>query len=161
MSNARNLARLLPNTSGQLPDAAMASGSVLQVVSTTFNSQVVATTSSFVATGCSLSITPTSSTSKIVCLFTGWGSVSGSGIHGIASIFRNGSVNLNGPYGNNFFTDAGGYTEFPIALSAYDTPNTTNETTYEIYIRQDGVANFAFGGGNNRISTFTLMEIAA
>ena len=32
MSNARNLARLLPNASGQLPDAAMSSGSVIQVV---------------------------------------------------------------------------------------------------------------------------------
>ena len=32
MSNARNLARLLPNASGQLPDAAMASGSVIQVL---------------------------------------------------------------------------------------------------------------------------------
>ena len=161
MSNARNLARLLPNANGQLPDAAMSSGSVLQVVSRTFNSQVVTSSSAFIPSGCSLAITPTSPTSKIVCLFTGWGNVSGSGRHGIAAIHRNGSVNLNGPYGNNFYTDAGGYTEFPIALSAYDTPNTTNETTYEIYIRQDGVANFAFGGGNNRISTFTLMEIAA
>ena len=58
MSNARNLARLLPNASGQLPDAAMASGSVLQVVNAYASSSITNSSGTpVVLSGLSASIT--------------------------------------------------------------------------------------------------------
>lgn len=66
MSNARNLARLLPNASGQLPDAAMASGSVLQVVSSFSATQVINNSGTFTDTGLTVSITPSSNINKVL-----------------------------------------------------------------------------------------------
>ena len=57
MSNARNLARLLPNASGQLPDAAMSSGSVLQVVQSQNTTPVTINSSGYIDLGVSATIT--------------------------------------------------------------------------------------------------------
>ncbi len=71
MSNARNLARLLPNASGQLPDAAMASGSVLQVAYQQTTSPITTTSATLVDTGRhTLSITTSKATSKLLVQMT-------------------------------------------------------------------------------------------
>ena len=57
MSNARNLARLLPNASGQLPDAAMSSGSVIQVVTAQNTNAVTISADGVIDIGISASIT--------------------------------------------------------------------------------------------------------
>jgi hypothetical protein len=161
----------IPNTPGAVTALNLAAGAaranfgagaVLQVVNNVYTGQQTTTSSSFaVVTGMNTTITPSSSSSKILCVFTGWGNVSGSGVHGIASIFRNGSTNLISSYGNNFYTNAGGYTEFSIALSCLDTPSTASPVVYGISIRNDGAGTFAFGGNTNRNCSLTLMEIAA
>lgn len=86
MSNARNLARLLPNASGQLPDvnlaaiaagkvsgqladANMSGGSVIQVVTQQlFNDRVTISSGSFTPVGNGLTITPLSASSKILLI---------------------------------------------------------------------------------------------
>jgi hypothetical protein len=89
MSNARNIARLLPNTSGQLPtsnlqdsavslnkvaDAAVGrskigySGSVLQTIRTYYNTQFSMSSGTVYDLNVGITITPTSSNSKILLM---------------------------------------------------------------------------------------------
>ena len=57
--------------SGVIPDANAPSGSVIQVVSSNLTSTVSTSSSSFVTTGLSASITPLSSSSKILVIVNG------------------------------------------------------------------------------------------
>jgi hypothetical protein len=88
MGIARNIARLIPNGSGllpnanieavaaskltgQVPDANAPSGSVIQVVSATKTDTFSTTSTGFVdATGMSLSITPSSASNQILIMYT-------------------------------------------------------------------------------------------
>lgn len=110
MSNARNLARLLPNTSGLLPDANLAglaasklsgqvpkanavSGSVIQVVQTIVNGTRSSTSTSlvdiqdFVAT-----ITPTNAANKILVQVRANGLSQGTMNIEVLSLRRNGAT---------------------------------------------------------------------
>ena len=84
--------------SGAITDALLPSGSVLQVVQTLTNSTVSTSSSSYVDSGISASITPSSSSNKILIAFSGQLYSTGNGRSCCVTIFR-GSVasgtNLN------------------------------------------------------------------
>lgn len=140
------------------------SGSVLQVVQATSSTQITTTSISMVTTGISASITPTSSSSKVlVIVSTQMGTTSTGGV-GI-SIARNGTVVWN-PSVN----DSSGYYGMYSTASArwigsiqyLDSPATTSSTTYAIYYAaraNTAVMNEA-GNTNNGGTSIILMEIA-
>lgn len=155
MSNARNLARLLPNTSGQLPDAAMSSGSVLQVVQATYNTQGSTTSGTPVSVNLSASITPTSATSKILVVVVL--PVQGApNVNNRVYLYRNGSSLFFAGYTNaqsqNVNQNA--------TISYLDSPATTSATTYAPYIAVTSGGTMSVNVGSS-LSTITLMEIAA
>lgn len=163
MSNARNLARLLPNASGQLPDAAMSSGSVLQVVQATSNINDYTTSASWVATSLSLSITPSSATSKILLLSTATVAMESGNVAGYA-FARNGAILNPGVtgWGASFLITSAygaGY-GYPWSENWLDAPATTAATTYSVYYRVDsgGPAHFN-GRGYNNGGTATLIAV--
>lgn len=139
-------------------------GAVLQVVQGTLSSPVSTTTNNtWVTTGLTASITPTSSTSKILATVSGTGYTINSATQGVFTLYR-ASTNLSTygfttVYANNANIQGG------ITFSYLDSPATTSSTAYTLYFslsNSAGTVTFnsqsAFGQGN---ATIILMEIAA
>jgi hypothetical protein len=168
-TNASNI------SSGTLGKARLPTGSVLQVQSTTkTNTFSTATTGSYVdITGLSVSITPTSATSKILIIFHV--SVGPSDILSV-QLVRNSTAICIGDAGNGFQATLGGVPSpsngdksFPMAGNFLDSPATTSSTTYKIQMRNYAGTSFVNQTVNDTnasytarsTSTITVMEIAA
>ena len=145
-------------TTGQVINkASLPTGSVLQVVNATSSTLVSTTSATYVTTGLTATITPTSNTSKILVL-------ANAAMQGVASqnttitLYKNGT-NLLGAVGLGYI-NANTLASNQITATLYlDSPATTSATTYEIYFKTSGgTAYFAAGAST---STITLMEIAA
>ena len=159
MSNARNLSKLTPNVSGQLPDTNIAqistsklngllprvnapSGSVIQIQSFFSTTQWSSAAGRYpgASTGMAVSITPTSSTSKILILGTIYGSVTSS--TSVCDFYLNRSGTAIGPgasYTNDsaspgFYVNGGSDQAWiTLPLFFYDSPATTSSLTYTLY----------------------------
>jgi hypothetical protein len=141
------------------------SGSVLQVVNASTMANIQTSSTSFVTTGFSATITPKFSTSKILAMVSGGGAYASanSGATLYATIYRN-STNLgDSTYGLCRFTNnAGGAYVAPNSMSVLDSPATTSSTTYTCYFKNAGAAgtvDFSYSDRGN--VSLTLMEIAA
>ena len=146
------------STTNKLTTSQMPAGSVLQVLSdkktTDFstNSQNV-----YVTTSQTLSITPTSTTSKILIMFNA-GSVT--------TLAANTSINVEVRRSGTQYARGGYYTAnvsgnqtVPFGLvHGLDSPNTTSTITYEVFVMEGGVAGTVT---LNQDRVLTLMEIAA
>lgn len=134
-------------------------GAVLQVVQGTTLTYTTTTSLSFVATNLTATITPSSSTSKILCLVQSgtWGSASD---YAVITLYRNGTnlgagsfsaLGLNGTNGNGYDSIA--------AIHLLDSPASTSALTYTLYLRS---YNSTTVGANDSTNTNTiiLMEIA-
>ena len=149
-------------------------GKILQVVSTYSTTHISTTSTSFVDSGISATITPSSSSSKILIQSTL--SVGSSDTQGINFKLYNGSseitaaTNGNSSNGTAFTTSInhGSGAQFDIEQVGHNflyTSNTTSATTIKIYWRCDTGTGYinrygystAVGGG----SALTLMEVAA
>jgi hypothetical protein len=143
-----------------LPKAALPTGSVLQVVSANRSGEQSTTSSSFVDANLSLSITPTSATSKIFVMYTGSAGNDGTG-ECYLTLVRN-STNLgNGTQGmmRVWFNGSSGYHFGGFSMSFLDSPATTSATTYKVQFRNQ--ASFVYISGGNSTDTLTAFEIAA
>lgn len=153
---------------GTLAGARLPAGSVLQVVSSqvTPTSTISTTSTSFVTTGVSISITPSATSSKIIILLTGGGHyVPESTQFCYVTVFRGASTNIgNATKGLQNYYATGG-THFEIrshALSVVDSPNTTSATTYTFFFRKDGGPEaYQFIAADRSDLTIIAMEIAA
>ena len=147
---------LTTGSSGQsIPKAALPTGSVLQVLNTQ-SSTIVTTSGAGLSTILTLSITPTSSSSKIlafgtVCLAT----TNVSNGYGSGYIYR-GATGLG--YLSIGINSATGITG-PITLMFLDAPSTTSSTSYTLQISRGSGGTTSVTTDN--IYTLTLMEIAA
>jgi len=139
----------------------MPTGSVLQVISATntnsANSGFLLATSSatYTAGALSASITPSSTSSKILVIINTVQYRAGSSSY---TVYR-GSTNIGG--GNNGFARLSGAnsTWLPMSISYLDSPSTTSATTYQLYGRAEAGGVTYFGGDGDMKSTITLMEI--
>ena len=154
---------VLPDEAGTI-DTLQRAGNVLQVVQAETEAAVATTSTSFVTTTLTASITPSSASNKVLVL------VSAAGLNGVAlsagiyTLFR----------GTTAGTDLGGAANWGFALvygnaslvggsvsiNYLDSPSTTSSQTYTLAMRSNGGAAVSMNG-NNQKSTITLMEIAA
>jgi len=161
-----NLA-LSANT-GTIVDTARAGG-VIQVKSSIKTDTATTTGTSFAdISDLSVSITPTSTSNKILILLT-LGAV-GNNTNAIIFNLVRGSTTLAQPDGG---TNPGSINVFPSAtsdvdnasLNFLDSPSTTSATTYKVQWRVDagtGYLNRHTGNTNyNSVSTITVMEVVA
>jgi len=133
-------------------------GKVLQVVSATFSTQSESTSASYVATGLTASITPSSASNKILILYSLPLRNSTANINVVHSIFKNGS-NLLGSYGAGILKTDSTATMATATANYLDSPNTTSSTTYAIYVNPTSVT--AQWCGASATASITLLEIAA
>ena len=147
-------------------------GAVLQVVNATYSTQVSSTSTSYVDTGLSLSITPTSASSKILVSINQYVYMydisSGIGVSVGFQIVRNSTNIFTSTSKEQFYLYVpNGPTRIDIAtnvpLQYLDSPATTSAVTYKTQgalFDSAGNQSVLYQGGNN-YSTITLMEIAA
>lgn len=126
--------------SGMIPSiasSALPAGTIKQVVNSVFNSSFTTSSGSWVDTGFSATITPTSATSKILILFNAGGLSRGA----VASECpRLQIVNGSGTYvyggGNIYYTtDSMSYSDWYFFTQWVDSPATTSAYTYKIQMQ--------------------------
>jgi hypothetical protein len=152
------------SSTGQvIPKAALPAGSVLQVVQGTTTANTLTSSTTFVTTGLAASITPSSSTSKILITCSGGEfDINSGGQQVYGTIYRN-STNLGGGTATAF-TDVFTATYrsiFPVCVQYLDSPATTSSTTYTLYFYSGGGGNTVRYNGQGSMGVITLMEIAA
>ncbi len=150
---------------------------ILQVVSTTKTDTFTASTSTYTdITGASLTITPSSASSKIWVSFSTVTGTNGFDTHNFA-LLRNGTAVGGGtPAGSRVSAiakqyNAGNGTTWTIAAQYLDSPAATSAITYKVQVRGDGSSTIYIGrdstdndssSGQNARTPFTItaMEVA-
>jgi hypothetical protein len=148
-----------------IPKATLPTGCILQVINSAYNTQTANSTGSYAATGVTATITPTSSTSKILVMVTGGDAATTSNSSGVQTELRRNSTSLatfavQGPVyigsGGSFFIGTGP------CINYLDSPATTSATTYATYFKpQGGAGATATVQRDGTTSTITLMEVSA
>jgi hypothetical protein len=147
-------------TSGTLPAAALPAGSVLQVVSASFAQSFTTSSTSFVATHLTASITPRSASNKILIFSFARVDTQAANRDIRLTIYRN-ATNL-GVGSVNMLTNINGISsrlQLSQVLHIQDSPATTSSTAYTVYINSPGAALVQLGDTDTD-QVITLMEIA-
>ena len=138
-------------------------GSVLQVVQGTSTTQATTTSGNWDSTGLTASITPTSSTSKVLIFVSGGmeGNAGGSANQKLGfKIYRGASSIESSSNGKVFYSVADSY--IPINFITLDSPATTSSTAYTLYFnRLAGNTTASFCRDSAETTNIILMEIAA
>jgi len=163
LTNATGLPAAQLTGTQTIPRGTLPTGCVLQVVSANTASAVSNTTQTNADSGLTATITPSSATSKILCIVNMAGLYNGftaSLGHQIQLIRGSTNIVQFARYtnfissANQLFTQAG--TNF------LDSPATTSATTYKVqFCKSDGTVGTVSLQQNGDTSTITLMEIAA
>lgn len=135
--------------------AGLPSGSVLQVKEAEYSTQTDISSTSYADSGLSLSITPTSSSSKILVITNVHCYINGTGLIGV-NVVRGSTQIVEANKALGFADNSSTVT----ALTKLDSPSTTSATTYKIQVKKTaftGTARINQQDGGSRI---TLMEIA-
>jgi hypothetical protein len=136
---------------------------VLQVVQGTTASQVSTTSTSYVTTGLTASITPSSTSSKVLILSSIEFSAT-AGTDAYFTIFRGTvagtSLATNAVGFINFYHSGSGGGQTAGALSFLDSPSTTSAQVYTIGMKVSG-AGTGYSAVANTTNTIILMEISA
>jgi hypothetical protein len=173
---AGNTVLTLPTTSGtvltsasqSIPKAALPTGSVLQVVTATVSGDTGTTLNTYSTTNLFATITPTSSTSRILCLASSNISNVANGGNQLWTAFYRGTsgngsgsvVGANGYYWISYSSIA----YQPSQMVFYDSPASTSALTYTVMHRSatsGQLVGWCFGLGGANLATLVLMEIAA
>ena len=143
-----------------IPKATLPTGSVLQVVQGTLSTQANTTSTTYVSTGLTATITPTSTTSKI--LVTVGCDLQGTASQNLNATIYRGATDLSGTSGGagfGFISSGTVGANIPFAMNYLDSPSTTSPTTYTVHYKTTGGTIYVAVG--NSMCTITLMEIAA
>jgi len=142
----------------------LGAGAVLQVVQGTTGVQVTNNTASLVDTNLSASITPTSATSKIIIMFTqnGCQKTAGSSQNAVLiNLVRNSTTIFSDAIYANGYTNSALLFQGTSSFSYLDSPATTSATTYKTQFSNNTNAAGAIVQADNRVSTMSLLEVAA
>ena len=145
-------------TVGDLP-----AGSVLQVVQGTTSTSVTSTSTTYVDTGLTATITPTSANSKILVVVAQNGGFKGNGNinNGIGAKLLRGATSISSfaAYAGWSYTTTYNYME-TIGTTYLDSPATTSATAYKTQFKNMVAAGEVKLQSQSNTSTITLMEVA-
>jgi hypothetical protein len=153
----------LPTTSGTIVTTnTMPTGSILQVVNATYSTQTSTTSSTYTDTGLSASITPSSSSNKILVLTNNNGNYVAGGSTDAGMRFRllRGATSIAILDEVSVYLDAvTGHSGTSVSTCYLDSPATTSSTTYKTQFHSRNNASNCFVNFGSSVSTITLMEI--
>jgi hypothetical protein len=172
----------LPTTSGTVLTSAssvaasqLPAGSVLQVLQSTKTDATTVTSTSYVdITGLSVSITPSSTSNKILIIYSVDGGTPGDVCHGYGTLVRNSTEIFKADTAGNrrcstFVINTATSSQFTYSGSYIDSPSTTSATTYKIQVlSSNGNAISINRAGRDEnllaydgraVSSITVMEI--
>ena len=132
-------------------------GKLLQLVNNTYSTNFATTSTTYVDTGMSTTITPTSATSKVFVIYNGNHRVATAGGAVNLRIMR-GATQIK-LYNAQLYTGTNPE-RGEVTLTWLDSPATTSATTYKIQMCND-VSSSIEAQLNNEASVLTLMEIGA
>jgi hypothetical protein len=140
--------------------ASAGGGKVLQVVAATYSTETQSTTNTYVDTGLTATITPSSATSKVLVIMTQNG-VAKNGdtavnlrlVRGATTLAQIGVLLLS--------TSTSLYQEGNGNIAYLDSPATTSATTYKTTFNSGSNISFARVQNNSSVSSIILMEIGA
>jgi len=139
-------------------------GKVLQVVTAVYSTTTSTTSTSFVTTGLSGSITPSSATNKILVITIGAAAQNGTSSEVFFTIFRgtvagtnlgSATVGFMALYNSSSDISAG------VSMATLDSPNTTSSVTYTLGMKVDSATSTGYANRANSPTILILMEIAA
>jgi hypothetical protein len=136
---------------------------VLQVVQATLSTQASTTSTSYVSTGQTATITPSSTSSKVLAFVSGSvGATAGTDAY--YTIFRGDTTtgtNLSGAPGfANFYHSGSGGGGAIAAMNYLDSPATASAQVYTVAYKKSGGGTIYWSAANST-STIILMEISA
>jgi hypothetical protein len=135
-------------------------GAVLQVVSANFSSQTDSSSAGWVDTGLTVSITPTSSSSRILVIASlPLRNGSTSDTNARTTIFRNSSNLGNADFGFGILKTFNTPVHTIMTMNFLDSPATTSSTVYKVSVFPAGQPSQWCGGSS--VAVITVMEIAA
>ena len=146
-----------------------AAGSIMipgQVVQTVYSSSAArdsTTSETFVNSSLAATITPTSSSSKILVTVNAAMYTNTADRHAVAGIFRgdvSGTSLGAGTYDIGSAYAGGGPSKAYVCCSILDSPSTTSATTYTVGLRRNGASGTVYVNVNYERSTMVLQEIA-
>jgi hypothetical protein len=136
---------------------------VLQVVNATYATSTSTTSASFTASGLTASITPTSSSNKILVVTGGCDISTTSNTSGVKlALYRNSTLIVQ--YTNNIPYQGSGGSFYIIgapSVTYLDSPATTSSVSYSVYFAGQGAGPTVTIQRDNTTATITLMEISA
>jgi hypothetical protein len=147
------------NGSGWVNGAAPA-GTVLQVVSANYGTNTSTTSTTYVTTGLTASITPKFSTSKIMVFCNLAVDMQSAPSQGYFTIYRNTTSILTNDKGFEAYSPSQ-RTMTSGSLQYLDSPATTSSTSYSVYFRTTSGSYTLAINPDSTNSVITLMEIAA
>jgi hypothetical protein len=139
---------------------------VLQIVNASYSTTESTTSTSWVASSLSASITPKSTSSKILALFSVLTYTGSNTTAGLATIFRGNASGTNLATNNaNNYGFGGTYVGTSIGIQAVvsasilDSPATTSSQLYTVAFRSESGSTVQINSGNSK-GTLTLIEIS-
>jgi|21_taG_2_1085346.scaffolds.fasta_scaffold107084_2 hypothetical protein len=144
----------------------MPTGSVLQVVSAKITNEFTSTSSSYSDSAVTLSITPSSSSNKVLVMVTLNGCITWNNDTYAQFVLKRGSTEIHdmeASGGNTASTASNGYGT--VSVNHLDSPSSTSSVTYTVAgasANNSSYVRFNSDGANSRRaeSSITLMEIA-
>ena len=140
-----------------------APGHVIQTVYATQAGQASTTSTSFVATSLTATITPTSTSNKILVIANVNMYGDTNDVHSVCTVYRgtisgtnigNGDWGIGGSYGG------ASPVKNNVSCAILDSPSTTSAQTYTVAIRRNGSSGTMYMNVNGERSTIVLQEIA-
>ena len=151
----------LQNQLSGMTGASMPTGSVLQVVQKVETARTIIASTTFVATNKTQTITPSSTSSKIL-VFCNYNinDNTTSDVTAYTTIYR-GSTNIgHSTFGIGKLRATTTRMETSHTIMYLDSPASTSQLTYTLYARGTTTDSFEFAGNPGQHNTITLMEIA-
>ena len=151
------MALILSGDTG-VPASGMPTGSVIQTVSTTYATEVTSSSTTRIDTGLTATITPISTTSKILVTAHINGVLKVNEVYILAYLYR-GTTELAKIEDGALYTNDSSFNAIgSVSISYLDSPSTTSATVYKVMFRSAGAALVRVQV-NSSTSTMTLLEI--
>jgi hypothetical protein len=149
----------LSNQLSGMTSASVPTGSVIQVVSYLYTTQTGTSSTSYVDSGITLSITPSSTSSKIFVVVTFGGFELAAARNAMYTNLVRVSTQVFQPNGFVGYP-AGAVRTYPATSYSYlDSPSSSSATTYKVQFKVEGGSGSGTLNPNGSQSSITLMEI--